>query len=107
MKRSSNGIQIFKHVLAVTVVLGLTGIGILIWNFNRWPVDMDTLDILSSTHTEREVRDLLGEPSSRFIHTDENGKSHVELTYSRRLSWPIIYVRFDANGKYLNSTRDF
>jgi hypothetical protein len=48
--------------------------------------------------TQQQVRQVLGEPRS----TDTRG-----WHYSRPMAWPIVHVRFDANGRMESYDYDY
>lgn len=79
----------------------------LIWNFTQWPIERDALRSLSRTHSEEDVLRILGEPTARFVHSDEHGASYVEFAYSRPMAWPIVYVRFDTAGNFASYHGDY
>lgn len=98
--------RILASAMASLLILCATGSS-LIWNFNQWPIEQDALSSLSRTHSEEDVLRLLGEPTSRFAHTDEGGRSYVEFVYSKPMVWPIVYVRFDPAGNFAGYHGDY
>lgn len=82
---------------AAVALVTVIGIPWLIWNFGRPPFDLDLLHELQRGMTKAEVRHILGSPTA---------DSGDEWAYSRFMAWPIVYVRFDADGTFASSSID-
>jgi len=68
------------------------------WQFNRPPFDLARLQQLQAGMTQQQVRQVLGEPRLK----DEFG-----WHYARPMAWPIVHVRFDANGRLSGHDYDY
>jgi hypothetical protein len=75
-----------------------TVVVLLIWNFERPPIDLALLERLRAGMSRGEVEAVLGAPTKRF--------GDREWLYSRRGAWPIVRVWFDAGGGFVRSVYD-
>lgn len=102
-----------KAVLAAVLsVLGLAilvagVLGFMFWNFNRWPFDLKRLARLSDQTNLHEARQILGNPNSVFVCTNQNGQACQTWAYSAPGAWPIVYIYFDPDGTYSTNECDF
>ncbi|QDU43301.1 hypothetical protein Mal52_17730 [Symmachiella dynata] len=87
-----------RSTLIGIAVLG-TILGIGIWNFNQPPHAYYAVQNLSRHATKEETIRMLGSPGS----VQQNGKV---LVYTRLLSWGILYVNLDGEGRYLSYSYD-
>lgn len=77
-------------VFAVGICFLLLAIGIWSYRFMETPsFDLQRMEQIELGMTKDEVRKILGEPHSDF------GNSWAWST-----GWPIVYVYFDAEGRY-------
>ena len=91
----------------ICLVLFVIGCVFIQWQFNRPPIDPGKLELLTKKMTRDEVCFVLGRPTREKFGTNYLNQVVVEWSYSRTLSWPIVYVYFDATGKYERAVFDF
>lgn len=82
--------SIFLQVVGALLVVVVFGVSLMIWQFNRPPFDLAKLQRLQKGMAQEQVREILGEP---------RGTNLTGWHYSRAMSWPIVHLHFDANGK--------
>jgi hypothetical protein len=84
--------------VACLALMAVVGMGIFVWQFERPPFALSRLERLQTGMTTNDVRRILGAPTSAWLRTNEAGQACFEWAYSRRMSWPIVYVYFKADG---------
>jgi len=92
--------------VACLVLIALVGMGIFVWQFERPPFLLSRLERLQTSMTTNDVRQILGAPTSAWQRTNEAGQVCAEWAYSRRVSWPIVYVYFKADGTFERHRHD-
>ena len=92
--------------LACLVLIAVIGMGLFVWQFERPPFALSRLEGLQPSMTTNEVRQILGTPTSAWLRTNETGELCSEWAYSRRMSWPIVYVYFKPDGTFRSHRYD-
>jgi hypothetical protein len=87
-------------VLGALVLVAVLGIGFLMWQFDTPPFPLSRLQQLHPTMTTNDVEKVLGTPSSAWTRTNDSGQAYSEWAYSRRMSWPIVYIYFTPDGRF-------
>ena len=90
--------SILLQIVGALLVVLVLGVGLLMWQFNRPPFDLARLQRLQKGMAQEQVREILGEP---------RGTNMKSWHYSRAMSWPIVHVHFDANGKLESHEYDY
>jgi hypothetical protein len=88
------------------VLVAAFGIGFVTWQIERPPIELSGLEQLHGGMTTNDVRRLLGAPSSAWTRTNDSGQASPEWAYSRRMSWPIVYVYFKPDGTFASHRYD-
>lgn len=70
------------------------------WNFNQPPMPLSKLQMLQKGMSKRQVILILGEPTTKY-------DASSEWAYSRLLSWPIVYIYFDKQGRFKEHRYDY
>src|SRR5262245_31867344 len=91
-------IGIYLVVVAFAAVLF---VGFPIWVGNAPAAPLSKMSQLRSGMSQAEVRQLLGEPGSRHVYDDGS----ESWAYSR-MTWAILYVEFDPQGKLTDFRHD-
>lgn len=66
--------------------------------FNEPPFNLKKLEQLKVGMAQTEVRDVLGDPSSKYEDS---------WVYSSSDNWPMVYIFFDAQGKMIEHRYDY
>ena len=106
-KPRTGGLKRIGLAFGGLVLIVMLAFGYLLASFNSPPFPLDRLDDLTTEMTTEEVRSVLGAPSSSWIRTAEEGGEYEEWAYSRRFSWPIVYVYFDRDGRFESHRYDY
>lgn len=69
-----------------------------LWQVNRPPFALSKMEKISKGMSKAKILEILPEP------TYEDGSS---WTYSRKSSWPIMYLYFDENDLFVKSEYDY
>jgi hypothetical protein len=99
-------ISMFVACMVVALCWGLIGVG-MAWQFNRPPFSLDLLERLDGTMTTEDVRKVLGAPGSTWVEKNAEERDYETWAYSRRGSWPIVYIYFTPDGKFSKSEYDY
>ena len=89
--------------LIICLLLLLLFVVTVVWYANYFdspPVDLQRVHALAKGATKDEVIKAIGPPQSRF--NDDH-----EWSYHRPLAWPILYILFDENGRYVEYEYDW
>ena len=77
MARVLAGVWALMKILTVTVatllIIGAICFSYFVWNFNRWPFDLDKLELLTDDMTMQEVKGILGKPGIKDFSTKDIG----------------------------------
>jgi hypothetical protein len=87
-------------LLLLAMLLPLVWIGYLMWQFDRPHFPLSRLQQLHGGMNTNDVQRVLGSPSSVRTRTNNSGQVCSEWAYSRRISWPIVYVYFTPDGRF-------
>jgi hypothetical protein len=87
-------------IFGALVVLALSGIGFVVWQFDRPPFPLSRLHQLHSGMSRHDVQKILGSPSDAWTRTNDSGEAYAEWAYSRPMSWPIVYIYFTPDGRF-------
>ena len=93
-------------IVGTLLVLGVIGFGLLMWNFERPPFSLSRLQQLHPAMSTNDVKRVLGTPTSAWIRTNQAGEAFCEWAYSRRMSWPIVYIYFNPDGTFARHRYD-
>jgi hypothetical protein len=94
-------------LLGIVVFTAVVGIGLLFWQFHRPPFSLSRLEHLHTKMSTNEVQSVLGSPTSMWTRTNASGQAYCEWAYSRRMSWPIVYIYFGPDGRFVKHEYDY
>ncbi len=79
------------------ILVSVVVFGWFAWNFDRPPFELARLQQLQPGMSQGEVQTILGKPNADYGN---------HWAYSRFMAWPIVYVHFDKNGRFVKSVYD-
>jgi hypothetical protein len=88
------------ELVIVCFLLSFICIGCFVWNFQAPPVSLAVIKGLPKGATTKEVLKQFGPPKYAYEEMLNDGSNGSVWVYARSLSWPILYIYFDADGKY-------
>lgn len=87
-------------VILTAVLLFAGAAAALNWTFNRPPIRMAKLSAIKQGTSRDEVQAALGKPTSTY-------EANRKWAYSRPFGWSIVYIYFDAQGRFEKYEYDY